>query len=169
MKDEDKSEISELIAKAISESKSTNQSWFTKLSNLQKFMTVIIGFFIAISTLGTGVSGVLNFVFQDEIEEYNQIHEQIGKLNKVDSLIVYSISLNTRYLDSLKEKNNEGSNFYAVGYRAEKRDDGKIIRYYRDWDGNIFQIYPDPYYSTNTFTHWFFNKEDGTKEYTFGK
>ena len=45
---------------------------------------------------------------------------------------------------------------YAVGYRAEKDSLGNIKKYYRDWDGTLHLIFPDPFSSTSIFTYWFF-------------
>jgi len=158
--------IAELIAKGISEHKK-EKSWFISLGWVSKSLMAIVAFGVAISTLGTGISWGVSLVFQEEINEYYDLLDKVDGLIKLDSLMAENISSNKKIIEDIENKNIQGSNFFAVGCRVEKLIDGKVIRYYRDWDGQMHKIYRDPHYSTATFTYWFFTKEDGTKEYIF--
>ena len=160
--------IAELIANSMAEHKK-EKSWFMKLSWVSKTLMAIVAFGVAVSTLGTGVSWFLERVFHAEIKEYESLKERVYLINKNDSSIIEAVNANTKGLHEINKKNIEGASFFAVGYRAEKLPNGKIVRYYRDWKGEMHKIYPDPHYSTSTFTYWFFNSENGNKEYTFGK
>lgn len=168
MDDKDKKVMADMIAQAMTEHKK-EKSWFAKLGIIPKILTGIVAFGISVSALGTGVTWFMELLFHEEIQQYEQTLMTVDKLVKMDSLIILKVDMNARTIDTLNIANRQGSKFYAVGYRAEKKEDGSIVRYYRDWNGIIYPIFPDPHYSTNTFTYWFFNNPDGTKEYTFGR
>jgi len=168
MNDKDKKEIAEMIAASMTEHKK-EKTWFAKLGIVPKILTGVVAFGISVSALGTGVSWFLELLFHEEINQYELMVKDVEKLKSDKSDIEKRVDENARTIDTLNIANRQGSKFYAVGYRAEKKEDGSVIKYYRDWNGIIYPIFPDPNYSTTTFTYWFFNNPDGTKEYTFGR
>jgi len=168
MKDSDKEEIAKMIADSSSIEK-PNSGWFMKLGWVSKSVMTFVAFCVAVSTLGTGISWFMQVLFQPEISQYENYQRKVDHLIKVDSLLINSIELHKKELDKLTNKDRSGSKFFAVGYRAEKKPDGRVVKYYRDWEGNVHQIFPDPNYSTSNFTYWFFNEENGSKIYTFGR
>jgi len=168
MKDNDKEEIVKMMAEAIVSHKK-EKSWFMKLGWFYKAVLGLSALVLSFSTIVNGVSYALDVINHKEIERTNSDRALLYNLVKIDSSIIYKIDLNSLVLDTLKRKGIEGNKFYAVGYRAEKKDDGTILRHYRDWNGVLYPIFPDPAYSTHNYTYWFYNLQDGTKEYTFGK
>ena len=160
--------IAELIAAGIAEHKK-EKSWFMKLGWLWKILISIPIFIGSISVVGTSLSYVLDLVNHEEIARDKNERKLLYNLVKMDSSIISGVDKNRLSIDTLKRKGIEGGKFYAVGYRAEKLPDGTIIKHYRDWDGKDHLIFPDPGFSTQKFTYWFYNNEDGTKEWTLGK
>lgn len=161
-------QIAELIAQKISEHRK-EKSWFMKLSWMWKVLISIPIFISAISVIATSFSWINETVNHEKIQREKALYNTVYNLVKMDSTIIKTVNNNTKNIDTLKRVDVEGAKYYAVGYRAEKMPDGSIVKYYRGWDGKMQRIYPDPIYSTSNFTYWFYNTDDGEKEYTFGK
>lgn len=163
LSEEDKVEMANSIAQALNEHKG-KKSFFKSLGWFYKVVLGFVSFCTAVVMIGGGVSWFMQLLFQDEIMEYEDVRMKVYNQQSIDSTIIYNVGINSK-----ARTKREGSKFYAVGYRAEVLDDGRIVKYYRGWDGKMHQIVPDLKYSTNAFTYWIFHNEDGTKEHTFGK
>jgi hypothetical protein len=166
--DEDKKEIAAMMGETIQQHKK-EKNWFMKLNWFYKLLLAIPAIVLSLTTISSGVNYVLDIVYHEDIMQDNADRKLLYNLVKMDSSIIYSVDRNRKQLDTLRKKGVEGNKFYAVGYRAEKNEDGTIVRHYRDWDGKMYPIFPDPQYSTSAFTYWFYINPDGTKEWTFGK
>ena len=161
MNSEDRKEIAEYIAKAMSKHKK-EKSWFGGLNIIYKTLIFLVAFGGTVSSLGVGVEYISNLINHEEIERERAYRKSVDILVKDLAGLIKSV-------DTIKVQGKERSRFYAVGYRAEIKPDGTIIKQYRDWDKTTHLIYPDPFSSTKRFTDWFITNSDGTKTYTFGK
>lgn len=168
MSPEDKKEMADMIADAIGK-KNKGTSWFSGLNWFYKGVIGLSAFFLACSTLGTGISYVMDFINHDEIQEVKSYRTKVDKMIQTDSLIIQHVATMSKDVETMKKNNAEGSRFYAVGYRGERLEDGTIRKYYRDWDGIIHPIVPDLTYSTSTYTYWIWHDDEGRKHYTLGQ
>ena len=168
MSPEEKKEVIALVAETINQQK-PHKNWFQGLNWAYKLVLSLSAFVVACSALGTGISYVTDFINHEEIQKQQYYYRKVDKISRKDSIHILHFQNLKNMVDTLDLSTRKGADMYAVGYRGEKLPNGEVIRYYRDWDGRLYQIYPDPHYSTSNFTYWFYNKSDGTKEYTFGK
>lgn len=161
MEDNDKEEMASLIADKLTEYKK-EKSWFSRLNLVSKVLIFIVTFGGTVSSLGVGID------YADSIINHEEIARKKAYRIRVDKMVVDLSSL-IKSVDTLKAQGEERKKVYAVGYRAKVLKNGEIIKMYRGWDKVDHLIYPDPFSSTTRFIDWFFTKQDGTKEYTFGK
>lgn len=132
-------------------------NFFNKLSIVGKVFATITGIIVGLPILSGALLGIFNYVFEDKIEEYNHLVTSVNKIEIVEAKI-----------DSVAAQFKQGGEYYAVGFRAS-REGEEVHRFYRDWDGVIYSIYPDQMYSDSVKTYYYYITKDGTKHWCYSR
>ncbi len=116
------------------------------------------------------------YLMYKERLDYMEMKQDVCALQEAlaqDSVRLYTLHIELGNLrDSLKAHEQEkatqdakSQDTYAVGYRYDKV---QKKRYYRDWSGTFYELYPDPDWSTMTEKFYYYvNPKTGFRKYPF--